>query len=280
MTDAPTTLPSRYRVGEGDIHFNALIYSDPGVGKTTLAAQATDHDDMGPVLFLNVEGGLLSVDGEVDAMDVDSVNELEAVFWELNKGEKGSLGDIRTVVIDSGSELQAVNLEDIVESEVEAALIDPKSSRTNRDDIWLEDYKTSSTQLRRLFRWYRDLPMNVIITALSRTEYPKGTQRQRNVDLSLVDPTVVKPQFTKALCESVMGFVDFVWYLYQEADEEGEIQRWLLTQRDDPFRAKTRGARFRQMLGRDVLLQNMDIDGHEGHTLPSIYDLLLESKRG
>ena len=66
-----------------------------------------------------------------------------------------------------------------------------------------------------------------------------------------------KPNLTDKLCTSVMGYMDYVWYLYvadeEVMDESGnahpEPHRYLLTQPMGGFVAKTRGSRLAEALG-------------------------------
>lgn len=254
MTKPPTRmLDQRYKVQAQDQpQINALIYGAPGCGKTTLAATCQDHELMRDVMFLNIEGGLLSVAsrGDLAAIDVRSLVELEKLFWELSKDP----GPIKTIIIDSGTELQTVNIEEIIEAKISSG----HRQVDSRDQINQDDYGRSSAQLKRLFRWFRDLPMNVIVTALAKEVYPKG-----NVE---APPTAVQPSLTGKLAESLMGYMDFVWYLYQD---QGSGARKMLTQPSGIFRAKTRGAKFSTALGQVV----------DNPHLAVIYDLLRTAER-
>lgn len=111
-----------------DAKLNILVFGEPGVGKTTLAATAQDHPAMRDVVFLNIEGGLLSVVSRgqpVKAVDISSQESVEEFFWSLRKdlmeSTDGPLAGVKTVVIDSGSELQTLVLEGIVRKGVEKA---------------------------------------------------------------------------------------------------------------------------------------------------------------
>ena len=74
-----------------------------------------------------------------------------------------------------------------------------------------------------------------------------------------------KPNMTDKLCTSVMGYMDFVWYLYvaeeQLVDKDGnayaETHRYLLTQPAGGFAAKTRGSSFARHIGPVIKDPNM-----------------------
>lgn len=232
-------------------YVNLLVHGPPGAGKTVLAATAQEHPDMQNVLFLNIEGGLLSLGTKkgVKAVDIRRVDDLEEVFWKLVNKEPG-WDKYQTVVIDSGSELETLSLQGIASDAFDDAKArhKEKSKRTSIDDLWQEDYGKNSARLKRVFRWFRDAPFHVIITALSKKVFSKPPDK--NTEPVLLD---VVPSFTDKLCTSVMGYCDFVWYMYQ--DEEGK--RHLLTQPKGVYRAKTRGVKFPVAIGPVVAEPNL-----------------------
>jgi hypothetical protein len=256
-------------------NMNILIYGSQGVGKTVFAASAHDSKQMKGVLFLNAEGGLISVAsrGDIRAVDLTSIEQnennptgfsLEEMFWKLANNDP-AYKDIRTVVIDSVTELQTMNLEELVEAAIKK---NPgKYKDRSRDEIYQEDYGKSTTMLKRLFRWFRDLDRNVIWTALPKFVYPKGA------DLQNAEPLAVLPSLTAKLGDSLMGYVDFVWYMYQseETDEDTKedlVVRHLLTQSRGAYRAKTRGMKFADAIGARVDNPNM----------AELYDLFMKSE--
>lgn len=230
------------KIEQVDAHkpwIKALVYGDPGVGKTTFAATAQKHDAMSDVLFINIEGGMLSVRGTgVAATEkIKHTNQIEELFWKLKSDS--DFARYQTVVIDSGTELQTLNLSNIVED----SIAKKRTKGRSVDDIHLEDYGKSTAQLRRLFRNFRDLDKHVVVTALPKRVMPQNAGAQ-----STGEPTLVYPAFTEKLAFSVMGYMDFVWYLY--TDKEGH--RKLLTQEQGVYKAKTRGQVFAQEIGKSV----------------------------
>lgn len=273
-----------YVVTANNPRFNILLWGEPGVGKTLLASTAQDHPKMGNVLFLSVEGGLITIAGRGDirAMNIIGVRKfvptaemsvmpencstLEDEFWKL-ANKQGDYADINTVVIDSGTELQTLNLENIVDAAMKAK---KNKNRVDEDEIWQEDYGKSNNQLKRLFRWFRDLDINVIITALPVAVFPKGKDGNENVE-----PIEVRPQFTNKLAKSVMGYMDMVWYLYKDNNK-----LYLLTQEVGKFKCKTRGVNFAKTIGVQVHIKDINNPQDGGYLLPDLYDIWVESERG
>src|SRR3989304_5855739 len=74
-----------YRVVLESPKMSALIYSEPGAGKTTLSSTAQDHEALTPVLFANIEGGMLSIAHrrDIHAVDILSTEELRQLYYDL-----------------------------------------------------------------------------------------------------------------------------------------------------------------------------------------------------
>lgn len=265
MSDIKIPMPIPVTQVMGVPYINVLLYGPPGKGKTTLAATAQKHKLMENVLFLNFEGGLLSIASKrgVKQVPISSVAMLEAVFWAIVNKTQG-YEDIQTVVIDSGSELQNLDIEHTVRANIAAGIKKNNKKMLERspDEVWQEDYGEVTKRLQRLFRWFRDAQFHLIITALSKEEFTKTSSKDEQPKLK-----AVMPSFTSKLATTVMGICDFVWYL--DVDEQGV--RCLLTQKSGVFEAKTRGEKFAPALGQVVRVSGDD-------TIATIYQQLLDTE--
>lgn len=257
-----------YRLDASGIYLKGLFYGDAGSGKTTLLASAQDHPAMRNLVVLNVEGGLLSVAhrGDIRVIDIGNTAEVEGEFWRIIKDKesgKGRYANVNTVGLDNGTELQAINLQEIVANSIATT----NRPDTTRDEIWQDDYGKSTVQLKRIYRWFRQAPIHFFVTAHAKRVYPRTEGRaQENLD-----PIAVLPSMTAKLSEAVMGYMDFVWYLKFDPDEEGgKPAYWLLTRTDGVYFAKTRNPRFRRALG-----QVWKIPQHRA--LAKIYDIYLNA---
>ena len=233
---------------------NILIYGDPGAGKTHFAGTAQDVPSMANVHVFNIDGGIMTLAnrGDIYATNIQSVNDLEQELYKLiNKDPK--YDGVKTVVIDNITELQTIALENLTMREYKNRI--KKNKNYSIDEVYLEDYGVAGKQLARVLRGFRDLPIHVIYIAHRKDKMRAGT--------NVLEES--KPNLTDKLGTAVMGYMDFVWYLYT-ADEiigdentgyRTETNRYLLTQPMNNFSAKTRGSDFANRIGAIIKNPNM-----------------------
>ena len=172
-----------------------------------------------------------------------SVADLERELHSLAARDE-KYATTRTVVIDNVTELQTLALEGITTAEYSSR---KKKDRTYTiDQVYLEDYGLAGKQIARVLRGFRDLPVHVIYIAHRKDRMRPGT--------NVLEES--KPNLTEKLSTSVMGYMDFVWYLYtadeQVPEGEGfrtETHRYMLTQPMNNYAAKTRGSAFAEAIG-------------------------------
>jgi hypothetical protein len=207
--------------------FNMLVYGNSGVGKTLLCGSAQAVPEMNPVLFVDVEGGTLTLRtqySDVEVVRVNSFKDIQRVYSELYDGKSG----YKTVVLDSLTEMQKFSMYGIMEDLQARTLGSDKEF--DPDIPGIREWGKNTEQIRKMVRAFRDLPLNVLFTALEMTDRDPKTGK-----------VTVKPSLSGKLSNEVAGFVDQVFYLYiQVVDEEN--QRLILTSSTEKHIAKWRDA--------------------------------------
>ena len=216
-------------------YLKVLVYGRPGVGKTYFAGTAEDDPRTAPVLFADVEGGVLTISHRGEALDVFRINDfgddLEALFGFLSSGQH----EYKSVVIDSLTELQKASMRGIMRKAIQT------QPGRDPDSPMLQEWGKNLEQVRRVVRAFRDLPIHVIMTAL---EVESKDDRTGEVTVS--------PSLSGKLASEVSGFFDIVGRLHTVAassrDAEGNRQvtvtRRLLVSSTTKFIAKDRSGRL------------------------------------
>lgn len=186
-------------LAEGKAAVKALIYASAGTGKTWMAAQAPN-----PVIILTEKNGLTSVaHSNPDAMvvEVTDADELFKVIVDAQDGHidaedsKGKIHKVKfdTLVIDSLTEAQRLIKDRILK-------------QANREDMILKDWNTLTNHMQRMIRAIRDLPVNVICTALMEESYEESSGTR-----------YIKPQFEgKKTTQQISQYFNFVGYLFKK----------------------------------------------------------------
>ncbi len=172
-----------------------LVHGDPGIGKTFLCGTAADSEHTSPVLFVDTEGGTLSIAGkDVDVIRVDSWQSAQQLVVHLRRNK----GRWKTIVIDSLTELQKMIMADILKTNM------LEGKRSHDPDIpEMRDWGRNSERIRKFVRALRDLPdVHVIFTCLSKDDTNEQTGR-----------TTVRPMLPGKLAFEIPGFIDVVGHL-------------------------------------------------------------------
>lgn len=180
------------------------------------------------MLLLDFEGGTESLAGlDIDTIPIRSWDDYNEAYEAVANGDvlefEGQEYDFsryKSLGIDSVSETHKFALLEILRKE--------GPSRKNPDLIEQGDYGTATTQMRRLLREFRDLPMHVFFVA-----------HAKEVDIPR-EGRVRVPDLAGQMAEEVAGLVSVAGYLAQFTDDEGDLRRTLILHGDRKFRTKAR----------------------------------------
>lgn len=207
-------------VSESSPWFNGIFYGFSGVGKTLLAGSAAAVEALSPVLFIDVEGGTLTLRDQypqIDTVRVKTWQEMQDVYDELYENMP-----YKTVVMDSLTETQKFSMYRIM-----LQLVTDEPDR-DPDVPGMREWGKNIEQTRKLVRAFRDLPCNTIFTALNAEERDKKSGLTMN-----------RPSLSGKLKDEVAAFVDVVGYLYMK-EVDDEQKHLMLFQQTDTTIAKDR----------------------------------------
>lgn len=184
------------RAAEANPHLNVLLYGQYGAGKTLLAGSSDAVPEMRKVLFLDIEGGTFTLQHtfpNTDVLRITNWNQMADIYDELKAG----LGkEYRTIVVDSLTEAQFFNMNEIMRQ-----LVELKPDR-NEDVPDVREWQINQTQIKKFIRKFRDLPVTVIMTALMQEKKTGSGTLKKGPDLP------------GKLAGQVPALFDEVWYLY------------------------------------------------------------------
>jgi len=225
-----------------------LIFGESGVGKTVLASTAALVPSMSPMLFLNIEGGLLSAQkqaprlklpkGSIKSLRLNKFLDIEPIYNTLADSEHS----FRTVVIDSLTELQKCSMEQIMRD------VARKDATRDLDIPAQRDWGKTIEQIRRVVRGFRDLDMHVIMTCLAKEDKDELTGEVK-----------VRPDLPGKLAGQVPAFFDEVFYMYNAVKEDPKnenaniVTRHLLTANAGKYIGKDRSGNLPLMLENPTL---------------------------
>ena len=217
------------KVADQPDRFNMLVYGESGVGKTTLAGSADLVPEMRKVLVLDIEGGLRSIKSrypDVESVRIKTWDAMKNVYDRLYAGDL----DYNTVIIDSLTEAQKMSMDLIMRKLVQ------EHEERSVDVPGIREWNINIEQTRKFVRLFRDLPLNIIFTALPRVDKNERTGATRT-----------KPSLSGKVADEVAGFLDIVAYLYTK-EHNGENKRMLLCGATQDTVAKDRTDKLSQVI--------------------------------
>jgi hypothetical protein len=211
-----------------------MVYGDSGVGKTRLLGSADEVPDFRKIIFLDIEGGTMSIRDlypNIDTVRITSFAQIREVY----EGLKGTSHGYTTAVVDSANEMQKFNMSNV--------MIELVKSRPDLDpDIpGMREWGKNLEQMRKYIRAFRDLPMNTLFTCLAMDKKNEKT-----------GVTTRLPSLSGKLSGEITAFLDIVTYMYVK-DVDGVQTRMLLTGSTDQFTAKDRTAKLPMVLANPTM---------------------------
>ncbi len=227
----------------GDL--NMLIYGPPGHGKTRFVGTAQDDSRTSPLLVVAFEKGIrtLSHRSDIDVALVEEPADFNAVRDILTDPKC----KYKSVAVDSLTEVYQLYLL--------REIADQARLRPNRreDVAEIQDYAHIAIVMRRLIRWYRDLPMVTIFTALAETRQDAKTN-------------IIS---TRPLCggqklpDELPALLNCIFYLGLAEEDDGSVTRVLITSPQPRLMARVHQP------------ENVDLPGEiENPTMTSVLDAM------
>jgi len=228
------------KVGERPIQINAIVFGNPGSGKTVLAGTASDVPEMSPVLFADIDKGLDSLDDrpDIDCIEIDRgspTSSMKALHRYLTAGE--GKGRYKTIVIDSLSEWLEVEL-------------GRAAAEQGRDSNEVQDYNPVYQRVTRAIQMFCDAPgLNVIALAHTRLERGRvDTRKQSALEAPILAAFPKVGSFNNA--NKLMGAFDAVWLMTIAKDGHTRV---LHPHQSGVIMAKTRGMKVSKLMGTEPL---------------------------
>jgi hypothetical protein len=202
----------------GEVLMEALkviVYGQSGAGKTVFLGSTNDCEELQPVLLIDFESGTLSIKSKIHKIDdikqepePGKISSIKIKSWAdfnpIIDYLYSEFNVYKTVLVDSITEVNTMNLTTVVEKNMK-----------NAGMATLQDYGLSGAQMRVLIRELRDLSdegINVFISALAQTTKDEITGAVSTL-----------PSLTGKLAAEIPALFDIVGYLQIDKDGKREM---------------------------------------------------------
>lgn len=215
----PKILEHITTVAEKSPYIKVCLYGKAGVGKTVLAAHAPSP------LLIDVERGSKSLENHPE---LDHVMQLPVISWKdigdiYEELRAGKLPEVKTVIIDTFSELQKKFLDGQVKNAI--------ARDGNREEFLplIKDYNITNNAMRSVLLDFITLPMNLIIISHALEDKDESDGR-----------VYWRPSVPARISETIEGLFDVIGYMTKDTDKDGTVTRRLRVHPSRRVSAKTR----------------------------------------
>lgn len=254
VTTPPKELTLKERIGakspDGSVSWmNALIYAEPGGGKTHLFGTCEDDpENFLPALLIDIDGGTDTIRHRAGIDISPPVRDMEKLK-EIYREIAAEPDYYKCIGLDNISELQKIDMNDV--------MLEAKRTANNPDnvDIYVpsqREWGKSGERMRIIVRAFRDLPCHTIALAHIEEREDKLTKIPR-----------LWPSMPGKLRHELSGFFSVVGYL-STYEENGEVYRQIQFAKTKRVQAKDR-------------FQALPASMPNNPTLPQIWKLIQES---
>lgn len=210
----------------------ALIFAPGGHGKTYFLGTAQADPRTSPMILFDFEGGVETLAGlDIDVVPIRSWDDYSEAFEPLAAGEPW---EIPGTSLKKGEKYKSLGIDSISETHIWGLLTriaEKGPSRREPDLIEMGDYGVVGTQMRRLLREFRDLPMHVFYTAGAKQDEERKVGK------------IIVPSMSGQLSSEVVHLMSVAGYL-AKGEEENEDGDWVtvreLLLNEEGYRTKVR----------------------------------------
>lgn len=227
------------KTGNAPKKLNMMVFGPPGTGKTCFGGTGEPRFK---TLVVNVEGGTLSLNAQAKRQGIKEYDTTRVTKWSDLRKVYDFLRNVpdhgyQLVVLDSGTEIQKVCMDDILATMNEKGQPLP-AGQPPRERAVMSDWGYLNTKMTQLIRGFRDLPnISFVMTALEMQDKNEETGETR-----------VIPSFQGGIKEVIDGYFDQVCYAFAKeidlGDGKKEIRHRLLTKNNGRIRAKDRDGKL------------------------------------